>query len=61
MEVARPLEVGQLILGLSARLGHPAAALRLVFGFQPLEEDRTMAEYDIQAGSVLTLLRSAPA
>ena len=59
--VASPMMVGQLIRALSWRLGHPPAALRLVFGLQPLEEDRTMADYDIQAGSVLTLIMSAPA
>ena len=54
--VARSMVVGQLVRALSWRLGHPPAALRLVFGLQPLEEDRTIGDYDIQAGNVLTLI-----
>ena len=54
--VCHPLKVGTLIRALSFRLEHPPAALRLVFGLQPLEEDRTIGDYDIQAGNVLTLI-----
>ena len=53
------LLVEHLRLGIAQRGGHPPAQLRLLFNDRQLVDGRTMSDYNIQRGAVITLVKLA--
>ena len=49
--------VEQLRLGIARRVGHPPAWLRLLFGDRQLADGGTLSDYNIQEGTVITLVK----